>query len=68
MATKGQKVNELSVAAFRISIQGCARCGESHDVVTMMEFINPPPGYTHWAICPETGEPILAYFVEGNDE
>jgi hypothetical protein len=48
------------------SIGNCARCGEAHVDVTYHRFFNPPPRYTHWAVCPKTAEPILVLFVEEN--
>jgi hypothetical protein len=49
-------------------IMNCARCGGNHpEKLQFKEFTNPTMlrdedgdgPYTHWSICPNTGEPIL---------
>ena len=54
------------MSAIEVKINGCARChGEGHDLV-FRQLTHPVefpgvdiPALTHWAICPDTGEPIL---------
>jgi hypothetical protein len=48
------------------TITGCARChGEGHEELRFRKLRYSHPGgdhpvqWTHWAICPATGEPIL---------
>jgi hypothetical protein len=45
---------------MNITIKCCARCQLDH-TVEFLEFKTPPPKYTHWAICPNTKEPILLW-------
>jgi len=65
---------------FDFSIKNCARCGENHmdDELRAVPFVNPPPvnslekkksgmSLTHWATCPNTGDPIMVY-TEASDE
>lgn len=47
---------------FTIDVDGCARCGGEHRV-EFREFARPAGQYTHWASCPETGDPILLEIV-----
>ena len=44
-------------------VNGCARCGQTHVNIVFKRFKNGPilRTYTHWALCPETGEPIIMY-------
>ncbi len=37
----------------------CARCRHNHVDVEFRLFIHPPPDANYWALCPDTGEPIL---------
>jgi len=45
------------------SIKNCARCTGEHEDILCASFTRPVElvdgGYTHWALCPNTGEPIL---------
>ncbi len=45
-------------------VQGCARCGGAHELVGFRRFSRPDPRYTHFGLCPATGEPILVRVVE----
>lgn len=47
-----------------VSIQSCARCGQDHTNLEFKQFTNPVEDsdgtmWTHWALCPVNGEPIL---------
>ena len=49
---------------YETDIVGCARCGGIHPDIKFYPFTWPPSTTaTHFAICPETHEPILAYSV-----
>jgi hypothetical protein len=37
----------------------CARCGKDHPNLEFVKFARSAGRDTHWAQCPETGEPIL---------
>lgn len=43
------------------TVRICARCAKDHEAVLFKKFVgNPINGiYDYWAICPETGDPIL---------
>jgi len=44
-------------------VKTCARCGEDH-IITFRRFKNPIDRFTHWALCPNTNEPILLEIYE----
>ena len=51
---------------FLASVSNCARCEGNHDDLPFTRFERPivdqgEPGYTwtHWSICPTSGDPIL---------
>jgi len=48
-----------------VSIARCARCGQNHKNLIFKRFESPPDEWTHWALCPKTGEPILMCVVGG---
>jgi len=41
----------------------CARCDQTHFDLIFKPFTRPCEAYTHFAICPVTGEPILLQFT-----
>jgi len=48
---------------FKAPVHNCNRCGCEHtmdDEVRFWKFRRPPTGFEYWALCPLTGEPILA--------
>lgn len=54
-------------------IDGCARCGQNHDHLEFSRFRDPVQvglgaKLTHWAPCPETGEPILMRIIDQPEE
>ena len=45
-------------------VKGCARCGKDHEVqFKRLQRMMEVSGHTHWAPCPNTGEPILMKIV-----
>lgn len=53
------------------AIVNCARCGGSHDEIEATQFRTPfappeaaPVVWTHWALCPTSGDPILFQVAE----
>lgn len=46
-----------------VNVTGCSRCGGEHREVKFLPFVKPPSylglTWTHWAICPETGDPVM---------
>lgn len=58
---------------FTESIVGCARClGDGHKDLEFRPLTNPVRHDgevigTHWATCPETGEPIISRMVPRED-
>ncbi len=68
-------VEKLAISSLR----GCARCGEDHlqDIsftafrVPVREVDGEEPGkllFTHWALCPTSGEPLLMIVIEKKRE
>jgi hypothetical protein len=41
----------------------CSRCGKFHEQLRFTRFSMPGPLYTHWAPCPENGEPVLMRII-----
>lgn len=50
----------------RANIVDCPRCGEEHDKTFFRKLSNPVDKWTHWAMCPNTSEPLLGYFKAGD--
>jgi hypothetical protein len=57
---------------MRVKIAGCGRCGDTHEDIEANPFTYVPGNtlmfgqpITHFAICPETQEPIL---IQVNEE
>ena len=48
---------------LKLLVNNCARCGGDHHV-EFRKFSQACENWTHWASCPETGEPILMQFEE----
>lgn len=50
------------------SVRNCARCGADHSRMTFTKLRTPGqpphPRWTHWAVCPATGEPIMMTIQE----
>lgn len=47
-----------------VSIRHCARCGNDHDNLLFVKFVNPIEDsdgtvWAWWAECPETKDPVL---------
>ena len=54
-----------------VNMPDCARCGTGgHEGIMFRRFTNPIGAFTHWALCPTNGEPILmaAQHVPLDDE
>jgi hypothetical protein len=47
------------VDLIQTDVVHCARCGETHRNLFFKPFGHRAAKYTHFAACPETGEPIL---------
>ena len=46
-----------------LTIRRCARCGGRHDRLKFLPFAFDRIGrWTHWALCPGNGEPLLMHF------
>jgi len=60
----------MNLFPFRVKVIQCARCGNDHDAVSVVPFMNPPEGYefTHWGNCPSSGDPILFIVLESPAE
>lgn len=59
---------------MRASFAACARCGKAHRNLEFVAFrcaVSVPDSetlLTHWALCPETSEPILLTVVSRSDD
>ena len=47
---------------MQLLVRNCARCGKDH-TVTFKPLTIPADEWTHWAPCPNNGEPIMMKFV-----
>jgi len=54
---------ESEIKTTQLMVNDCARCGGTHKT-EFKELRNKCENWTHWASCPETGEPILMQFEE----
>jgi hypothetical protein len=66
-------VNDTDTGEFvTIAVNQCARCGENHPPLSFKRaYLTPDdsPGilaWTHWALCPTTGDPILMIVVNND--
>jgi hypothetical protein len=48
-----------SVAIEVAELHNCARCGEIHHGLIFAPFARYSPIYSHWCLCPTSGQPIL---------
>ena len=52
-----------------INCQKCPRCEREHPRLPVKRLSKPTyDGFTHWAVCPVTGDPILFAFQSGTKE
>jgi hypothetical protein len=52
------------VKLYNIAI--CPRCGKQHNMLYGKKFHKAPPsGYTHWAMCPMSGDPLFFIHPDG---
>jgi hypothetical protein len=55
----------MEVMNMNMDLHGCARCdGEGHKALFFQQLTHPVlvdgvEVFTHWAVCPTNGEPIL---------
>lgn len=58
-------IGDHAVTPVAMDLNGCARCdGEGHKGLVFLPLDHPVEVdgrevFTHWALCPENGEPIL---------
>jgi hypothetical protein len=54
--------SEITLPAY---LRNCARCkGDHKERIEWKQLTYPMNEYTHWAMCPTNGEPILMRIVE----
>ena len=57
---------------LKVTVKGCARCGENHHLLEFYAFENPIiiefSKFTHWGVCPKLNEPILMKLVQEEGE
>lgn len=44
--------------ALYAPVSNCSRCDQDHERVAYYEFAKDDGTFTHWALCPETGDPM----------
>jgi hypothetical protein len=49
-----------------IDVTCCARCQKDHEKLEIKE-LNNSERYTHYAICPTNGQPILVTIIDDED-
>lgn len=56
---------------FSTTVDGCARCGQTHVRLTFVPFVVPiviaGRTFQYWALCPSAGEPIIMEVVDDDD-
>lgn len=57
------------VSRPRYNVKSCARCGNDHERLSFKRFAqsirdNNGIEWTHWARCPQTGDPVLLRVLE----
>lgn len=50
------------MADLVVDVSGCARCGLSHRKLRAVPFRYTNAGWSHWAWCPTTSEPVMVKF------
>lgn len=64
-----EMTNKNSREIAECNVQSCARCGKDHERLEFKPFFNSDivvgnyECFTHWALCPTYGEPILMRIV-----
>ena len=54
------------VSRTQVKVSQCGSCGESH-VVELTELASPKPPWTHWYVCPNTNDPVMASILVRDD-
>lgn len=50
----------------KLSIVNCHACDARHDGIPFHEYKTPNPPYTHWFLCPRTGDPVMVALVQNS--
>lgn len=62
MAAEAESQNpKRPLVVVRQDVCTCPRCDGYHTGVRFIAFHRGPDIYTHWALCPTTGEPLLLH-------
>jgi len=60
---KKDELQPPTIGAVTVTVNGCARCGGTHEALAFRPFRRPPfaieSTISHFAACPSTEEPIL---------
>jgi hypothetical protein len=51
--------------AHKVGSFTCTRCGAVHVDLMFVPLHNPLDDFSHWALCPLLGEPILFFYMPG---
>lgn len=55
-------LNKMAYVPGRVLVQelrSCVRCGETHAMLSFKGADRTDGTWTHWTLCPRTGDPIL---------
>ena len=55
---KGQGMSK-ALSEITVTLMGCVRCEKGHKDLVFRKLKRPQDDFTHWAMCPTTGEPLL---------
>ena len=53
----------LEISPRTVDVYECVRCGRDHDDLEFHKLARPSDSWTHWATCPNNGEPVLVKVV-----
>ncbi len=62
-----QPTPEFRRGQVHITFSNCARCGDKHRRIVCGKFTRPCGEFTHYSVCPKTGEPILVRVVHEDE-
>ena len=63
-----QPMPEFRKGQIHVTFHHCARCGGEHKRIVTAKFTKPCGIFTHYSVCPETGEPILVRVKHEEDK
>lgn len=52
------QVAKMDARGVPFNISKCGACDGSHEHLTIMEYARQPGPFSHWFVCPNTGDPV----------